>query len=130
MWQMQRTVAEFDEARFQSLGPGYVALSLAGEAGELANVIKKAWRVDPQIGQATGYGVVGPEHHHLIADEIADVVMLSLVLANHLGIDVEAEVERKLQTIDQRVRAGYYGQEQRADHENAAGPKNDSLADE
>jgi NTP pyrophosphatase (non-canonical NTP hydrolase) len=127
MWQMQRTVAEFDEARFQSLGPGYVALSLAGEAGELANVIKKAWRVDPRIGQAMGYGVVGPEHHNLIADEIADVVMLSLVLANHLGIDVEAEVERKLQTIDQRVQAGYYGQEQKADQENAAGPKNDTL---
>jgi NTP pyrophosphatase (non-canonical NTP hydrolase) len=125
---MQRTVAEFDEARFQSLGPGYIALSLAGEAGELANVIKKAWRVDPRIGQSTGYGVVGPDHHDLIADEIADVVMLSLVLANHLGIDVEAEVARKLQTIDQRVQAGYYGQEQRTDHGNATGSRNDAAS--
>jgi NTP pyrophosphatase (non-canonical NTP hydrolase) len=103
-------------------------LSLAGEAGELANVIKKAWRVDPRIGQSTGYGVVGPDHHDLIADEIADVVMLSLVLANHLGIDVEAEVARKLQTIDQRVQAGYYGQEQRTDHGNATGSRNDAAS--
>jgi NTP pyrophosphatase (non-canonical NTP hydrolase) len=112
MWKMQETVASFDAARFQSLGPGYIALSLAGEAGELANVVKKAWRVDPQIGQPSGYDVVSPEHGRLIADEIADVVMLSLVLANHLGIDVEAEVVRKLQVIDERLQLGYYGHDQ------------------
>ena len=112
MWQMQRTVANFDAARFRSLGPGYLALSLAGEAGELANVVKKAWRVNPLIGQPDGYSVVTAEHRGLIADELADVVMLSLVLANHLGIDVEAKVGRKLETIDERVRQGYYGHEQ------------------
>jgi NTP pyrophosphatase (non-canonical NTP hydrolase) len=109
MWNMQETVASFDAARFRSLGPGYVALSLAGEAGELANVMKKIWRVDPQIGQPEGYGVVDDNQRRLIADELADVVMLSLVLANHLGIDVEAEIARKLQVIDARLQTGHYG---------------------
>jgi NTP pyrophosphatase (non-canonical NTP hydrolase) len=55
---------------------------------------------------------VSPEHRRLIADEIADVVMLSLVLANHLDIDVEGEVARKLQVIDERLQLGYYGHDQ------------------
>src|SRR3954447_5124481 len=114
MWQMQRTVSEFDAARFRSLGPGYVALSLAGEAGELANVVKKAWRVDPLIGQPSGYEAISSEHRTLVADELADVVMLSLVLANHLNIDIEAEIQRKLETIDQRLQRGYYGHDQAA----------------
>jgi NTP pyrophosphatase (non-canonical NTP hydrolase) len=112
MWQMQETVAQFDASRFRSLGPGYIALSLAGEAGELANVVKKAWRADPLVGQPSGYESVSTEHRALLADELADVVMLSLVLANHLGIDIEAEVERKLTTIDERLGRGYYGHDQ------------------
>jgi NTP pyrophosphatase (non-canonical NTP hydrolase) len=108
---MQEHVAEFDAQRFQSLGPGYVALNIAGEAGELANLMKKIWRIDPRIAQAEGYGVISDEQRVLIADEIADVMMLTLVLANHLGIDVEAEVQRKLGVIDERLRAGHYGHE-------------------
>ena len=113
MWSMQTEVAEFDAQRFQSLGPGYIALSLAGEAGELANLMKKAWRVHPEIGQPEGYASVEDQPRIAIADELADIVMLSLVLANHLGIDVESELRRKLAVIDERLRAGYYGHDQR-----------------
>ena len=112
MWQMQETVAKFDASRFQSLGPGYIALSLAGEAGELANVVKKIWRVDPQVGQPSGYDAIPAEHRALIADELADVVMLSLVLANHLDLDIEAAIEHKLAAIDERLQHGYYGHDQ------------------
>jgi NTP pyrophosphatase (non-canonical NTP hydrolase) len=108
---MQTRVADFDAQRFQSLGPGYVALNIAGEAGELANVVKKLWRADPRIAQPEGYTVIDGENLTKLADEIADIAILTLVLANHLGIDVEAEVERKLGVIDARLQDGYYGHE-------------------
>jgi NTP pyrophosphatase (non-canonical NTP hydrolase) len=114
MWSMQEHVATFDAERFQSLGPGYVALNIAGEAGELANLMKKIWRGDTRIANAEGYGVITDEQRMLIADEIADVMMLTLVLANHLNIDVETEVARKLAVIDERLKAGHYGHEARA----------------
>ncbi len=108
---MQTRVADFDAQHFQSLGPGYVALNIAGEAGELANAVKKLWRADPRIAQPEGYAAIGGEQLSKIADEIADIAMLTLVLANHLGIDVEAEVGRKLDVIDARLQGGYYGHE-------------------
>lgn len=111
MWKMQERVARFDAQRFQSLGPGFLALGLAGEAGELANAMKKLWRTDPRIGQRDGYAQIRPEDLPPIADELADIVLLSLVLANHLGVDVEAEVARKLHVIDERLRAGHYQHE-------------------
>ena len=113
MWKLQRRIADFDRERFQSLGPGYLALSLAGEAGELANFVKKLWRKNVGIGQGGGFTTIEPDDKSKIADELADVVMLSLVLANHLRIDIETELERKFQLIDQRLQAGYYGAEAR-----------------
>jgi NTP pyrophosphatase (non-canonical NTP hydrolase) len=113
MWNMQARVAEFDAERFRSLGPGYVALSLAGEAGELANKIKKFWRLDPAIGLPEGYAAVPQESLPSVAEEIADIVMLSIVLANHLGIDVEQALTDKLAIIDGRLRGGHYGAEGR-----------------
>lgn len=112
MWEIQERVAAFDRDRFRTLGPGYLALNIAGEAGELANVIKKLWRSDPRIGQADGSGAIPPQERSLIGDELADVVILSLVLANHLGLDLELEVTKKLELIEDRLRTGYYGHEQ------------------
>ena len=112
MWEIQQRVAAFDRDRFRTLGPGYLALNIAGEAGELANVIKKLWRSDPRIGQPDGFGAIPPQEQSLMGDELADVVILSLVLANHLRLDLELEVTKKLQLIDERLRTGYYGHEQ------------------
>lgn len=111
MWRMQEAIAAFDAERFTTLGPGYLALNLASEAGELAGVVKKLWRAEPSIGLPEGFAAVGPEARALIADELADVVILSAVLGNHLGIDLEVEVEKKLGVIDQRLQAGYYAHE-------------------
>lgn len=116
MWWMQQHVADFDTQRFQSLGPGYMALNLAGEVGELANAMKKIWRTDPMIGQPSGYGRISEEQRALIADEVADVILCTLVLANHLGIDVETAVAHKLGVIDQRLRSGHYGHEAKSEH--------------
>jgi len=111
MWQMQERIATFDAARFQTLGPGYLGLSLVGEAGEVADVIKKLWRTEPRMGAADGFEAVPEESRQRLADELADVLILSVVLANHLGLDIEAETERKLRTIEDRLDGGYYGHE-------------------
>jgi NTP pyrophosphatase (non-canonical NTP hydrolase) len=108
---MQRHIAVFDAERFESLGPGYLALSLAGEAGELANLVKKLWRKDTNIGTRSGFDSIPSDQRVLIADELADVMMLCVVLANHLDIDVEVELARKLTVIDERLQSGYYGSE-------------------
>src|SRR4051812_42196081 len=111
MWKTQERIAAFDAARFQTLGPGYLALSLMGEAGEVADVIKKLWRSESRMGEPDGFASVPEESRARLADELADVIILSVVLANHLGIDVEAEAERKLRVIAERLDAGYYGNE-------------------
>lgn len=113
---MQRRVAAFDAQRFQSLGPGYVALSLAGEAGELANVMKKLWRVDPRVGLPDGFAVLPPADKQRIADELADVLLMSLVLANHMEIDVEGAIASKLEVIDERLGTGHYRNEAKGPH--------------
>lgn len=111
MWRMQEEIATFDAERFTSLGPGYLALNLVGEAGEFANVVKKLWRSEPSISQPEGFGVITEETRAQLADELADVVILSAVLANHLRIDLEEEVARKLGVIEERLGRGYYGHE-------------------
>ena len=113
MWEMQQRIARFDSERFHSLGPGYLALSIAGEAGELANRMKKLWRKDSGIGRPEGFRLADREDREQVADELADIVMLCIVLANHLDIDVEAELKRKLDVIDDRLHRGYYGAEGR-----------------
>src|SRR2546422_1323211 len=111
MWTIQKEIGEFDAQRFTSLGPGYLALNLAGEAGELANFIKKLWRQDPAVGGPQGFAALSESERALVADELADIAILAMVFANHLGIDVESEARKKLAVIDQRLQAGYYGQE-------------------
>src|ERR1700741_2898855 len=100
MWMIQREIGEFDAQRFTSLGPGYLALNLAGEAGELANFVKKLWRRDPAIGGPEGFAVLDESDRAQVSDELADVAILTMVLANHLGIDVEAEARKKLAVIE------------------------------
>ena len=114
MWEMQKRIGDFDRQRFQSLGPGYLALSLAGEAGELANFMKKIWRKHPSVGDRDGFAAIDDSDRARIADELADVVMLAVVLANHLSIDIDDELARKLRLIGERLEAGYYGAEGRA----------------
>jgi hypothetical protein len=77
----------------------------------LAGVIKMLCRADPSFGQPEGFAAVGDSDRAQIGDELADVVILSAVLSNHLGIDLEEEVEKKLAVIDERLKAGYYAHE-------------------
>ena len=73
---------ERDWARFHD--PRNLTLAIAAEVGELAESL--AWQ---------GEGG-SPPNRAAMADELADITTYVLHLANALGIDLGAEVERKL----------------------------------
>ncbi len=74
--------------------PIYPTLGLAGEAGEVANVIKKIWR-DHE-------GQVGPEDRRVIAEELGDVLWYVSQLATELHISLADIAARNLQKIHTR----------------------------
>jgi NTP pyrophosphatase (non-canonical NTP hydrolase) len=81
--------AMHDESRkVVPIGVQY-ALGLAGEAGEVSNVVKKGIR--------EGKGP-GPE----LAAELADVLTYLLLLAYEVGVDLEEEFQKKQAVCEQR----------------------------
>lgn len=68
----------------------YLALAICGEAGELANLIKKGWRGD-DIDPAA------------IRDELADIRIYLEHLSRHLGIDLDQACSRKLDEVATRL---------------------------
>lgn len=73
----------------------YPALGLAGEAGEVANKVKKIYRDNG--------GVVTGEHMVAIAKELGDVLWYVAALCTDLGINMETVARQNL--IDLRDRA-------------------------
>jgi NTP pyrophosphatase (non-canonical NTP hydrolase) len=74
--------------------PRFLALAICGEAGELANLIKKEWRgddIDPGQLRADVEG------------EIADVAIYLCHLADHLGIDLDVICSRKIAECNRRL---------------------------
>lgn len=61
-------------------GIAYVTLGLAGEAGEVANKVKKVLR--------DSGGVVSPERAVQIAEELGDVLWYLAQMATELGADL------------------------------------------
>lgn len=70
----------------------FLALAICGEAGELANLIKKRWQGD------------AVDRNH-IRDEIADIRIYLEHLARHLDIDVDEACEAKLEVVAARLAA-------------------------
>lgn len=70
----------------------FLVLALCGEAGELANLVKKDWRGDA--------GVV--ERRAKIIEEITDVANYTFMLAEALGFDLPAHMLDKLYEVEQR----------------------------
>lgn len=68
----------------------FLALALCGEAGELANLMKKEWRGDfiPQ---------------QEIADEMADIRIYLEHLAWMMGVDLDNACQNKLIVVQQRL---------------------------
>ena len=90
---LQRTLRQFaaerDWERFHT--PKNLAMALMVEAAELAEIFQ--W-MTPEQSQAAHGDRVEQEH---IGDEVADVLLYLLQLADHCGIDLKRAVGRKLQ---------------------------------
>lgn len=74
----------------------YFGNELAGEAGEACNVVKKLER--------ERYGMPGSRDtvEHL-GEELADVVICAMNIANRSGLDLMAEVARKFNATSEKV---------------------------
>ena len=72
----------------------YTTLGLAGEAGELANKVKKVFRDDS--------GILTEQASWRLADELGDVLWYVAMLADELGIGLEAVAELNLNKLAAR----------------------------
>ena len=95
---LQGEFDRYQRAAFPERPSNFFSLELCGEAGELANLEKKAWK-----GR-----VIDPAD---FVDEAADVVIAVLNYANSRGIDLADAVERKMAKVDMR-RAAESGRDQ------------------
>lgn len=76
----------------------YPVLGLAGEAGEVANEMKKVFRNDN--------GVVTPERLLKFKDELGDVFWYIAALATELGLDLEEIASYNLVKLQKRKEEG------------------------
>jgi len=77
--------------------------AMCGEAGEVANVVKKMRRHETGTGSVNN---PSPEALRvMLGDEIADTLIYLDLLAAHYGLDLEAAVERKFDAVS--VREGF-----------------------
>lgn len=76
----------------------FFALALAGEAGELANNAKKEWRGDRKYKGKKGQAL----WLKLVEEETVDLGNYVFMMAEHLGIDLAARMERKLIEVEER----------------------------
>jgi NTP pyrophosphatase (non-canonical NTP hydrolase) len=74
----------------------YPALALCGEAGEVANKVKKLYRGDYSLLEA----------REAIADELGDVLWYIAVLAHDLGYDLEEIGTKNIEKLAKRSEQG------------------------
>ena len=73
----------------------YPALGLCGEAGEVADKIKKTIRGDSSLDEVTGN----------IADELGDVLWYLAILADDLGVDLEDIAKWNVDKLQRRMKS-------------------------
>ena len=71
----------------------FLALAMAGEVGELLNIIKKVWRGDKQLDDETLAA---------IREELTDINIYHLLLSDCFGADRDAECEKKIPELYRR----------------------------
>lgn len=77
-------------------GPLYLGVALAGEIGEVCNKIKKWSRDDWTVAELRAE----------VKDELADVLIYLVMLADHLDIDLQDEYVQKKEYNDARYLEG------------------------
>lgn len=76
----------------------YTTLGLAGEAGEVANKVKKVIRDNK--------GKFTPELKLKIADEVGDVLWYAATLSHELGFNLEEIARMNKKKLDDRAKRG------------------------
>lgn len=71
----------------------YLALAMAGEAGEAANVVKKGWRDGK------------PVNREKLAEEIAGTACYLIGLAAAISLDLDEEMRKQMAAFEARPRA-------------------------
>lgn len=75
----------------------YCALGLAGEAGEVAEQLKKAWRNDTEITE---------DRRSKIEDELGDVMWYVANLATELDLDLDVIARKNIAKLAKRAGEG------------------------
>ena len=89
----------------EGIGVTYSALALAGEAGELANIVKKAWWVS---GKATGdeltIGGLGldDETARRVVDDAGDVLWYLSAVCGACGVSLEDAARQNIAKLQDR----------------------------
>lgn len=74
---------------------GYTVLGLTGEAGEIANKVKKIWRDND--------GNISEEHEKMILDEAGDVLWYLSALCSTLDINLNDVAENNIKKLHDRL---------------------------
>jgi NTP pyrophosphatase (non-canonical NTP hydrolase) len=88
---LQRRLRDFAAARDWDpyLTPKNLAMALVVESAELVEIFQ--WKTSEESQQ------LSPEDHQHLGEEIADVLMYLLQIADRAGVDVPAAVDRKIE---------------------------------
>ena len=92
----------------------YAALGLAGEAGEVANKVKKLWRDETGFEyRDNAFGGLTLEYHDKLKKdlqaELGDIVWYLAAVANELGVSLEQAAHDNLSKLESRQRRGVLG---------------------
>lgn len=98
-----RDTAIYREALRGQLGRVvYAALGLTGEAGEVANLVKKIIRDDGARDFSAMSMQIRPDRRAAILDEIGDVLWYCSALCDELGADLEVVARANLEKLQRR----------------------------
>lgn len=89
---LQKKIDNIRRERGFTRDPERVLLLLVEEVGELAQQLKRSW--SPNYGEL---------QHEAMADEVADILFVTLGLATTLGIDASNALANKIEKDSKRI---------------------------
>lgn len=83
------------DAMFEFANLSYATLGLAGEAGEIANKVKKLWR--------DGDGSISEEKEKELSDELGDVLWYVSAICSVLGLELDDIAKHNIEKLKSRL---------------------------